>query len=93
MKFEWDIDKANSNKKKHGVAFEEAETVFTDPLALIFDDEWHLKSEPREIIIGHSDENRLLLVCFTERGNVTRIISAREATKTERRNYEENVYF
>jgi len=86
----WDIQKAESNKRKHGISFAEAETVFDDTLAVIFDDEWHSQEEVREIIIGHSDQNRLLLVCFTERANHVRIISAREATLKERKDYEEN---
>ena len=89
MQFEWDIEKAAGNFKKHKVAFSEAETVFGDPLAKIFDDEIHSFAEKREIIIGHSTENRLLIISFTERENVTvRIISARETTPTERRKYE-----
>jgi len=73
--------------------FEEAMTVFRDPLACIFDDEWHSGEEQREIIIGHSIGDQLLLVCFTERGDVVRIISARKATKKERRDYEERADF
>ena len=65
LEFEWDQDKAAANRKKHGVTFEEAATVFADPLATIFDDVVHSRQELREIIIGHSDKNRLLLVCFT----------------------------
>lgn len=90
VEFEWDEDKAASNRKKHRVTFEEAATVFSDPLAVIFDDEVHSAEEQREIIVGHSAENRLLLVCFTERAGAIRIISARRATKKERRDYEEN---
>ena len=90
LEFEWDEDKAASNVKKHRVAFEEAATVFSDTLAAIFDDEVHSQEEQREIIIGHSAESRLLLVCFTERAGAIRIISARRATKRERRDYEEN---
>jgi uncharacterized DUF497 family protein len=89
LAFEWDEDKAASNLKKHGVTFEEAASVFSDPLAAIFDDEAHSEEEHREIIIGHSSQNRLLLVCLTERGETIRIISARRATKRERRDYEE----
>ena len=89
LEFEWDKDKASSNQKKHRVTFEEAATVFADPVAAIFDDEAHSGEEEREIIIGHSAENRLLLVCFTERAGAIRIISARRATKKERRDYEE----
>jgi uncharacterized protein len=88
--FEWDEDKASSNEKKHRVTFEEAASVFSDPLAAIFDDEVHSEEEQREIIVGHSAENRLLLVCFTERAGAIRIISARRATKRERRDYEES---
>ena len=66
-------------EKKHGVDFEEASTVFSDPLAAIFEDEVHSQEERREIIIGHSDRNRLVLVSFTQRGEAIRIISARLA--------------
>ena len=90
MQFEWDEDKAASNRKKHRVSFEEASTVFADPLAAIFEDEVHSEEEQREIIVGHSAENQLLLVCFTERAAAIRIISVRRATKKERRDYEEN---
>lgn len=92
MEFDWDPQKAERNRQKHGVSFEEAETVFVDPLAVIFDDEWHSHNEEREIIIGLSNHNRLLLVCFTERPNTIRIISARETTSKERQDYEENAY-
>lgn len=90
LEFAWDKDQAASNKKKHRVTFEEAATVFADPLAAIFDDEVHSEEEQREIIVGHSDRNRLLLVCFTERAGALRITSARLATKRERQDYEEN---
>jgi len=80
MEFEWDESKAAANLKKHGVSFEEAKTVFYNPLAVIFDDEEHSTEEQREIIIGQSEINRLLLVCFTERPNAIRMISARLAT-------------
>jgi hypothetical protein len=88
--FEWDSDKAAINRKKHRVTFEEAATVFADSLAVIFDDETHSVDECREIIVGCSARNRLLLVCFTERGEAIRIISARLATRRERKDYEEN---
>jgi hypothetical protein len=87
---EWDDNKARLNRKNHDIGFDEAATVFVDPLARIFDDEAHSSEEEREIIIGHSSNSRLLLVCFTERGEVIRIISARKATKKERYDYEEN---
>ena len=92
MEFEWDESKAIANLEKHEVSFEEAKTVFDNPLALIFDDEAHSLEERREIIIGHSQRNRLLLVCFTERPNAIRIISARLATRRECEDYEENTY-
>lgn len=90
VQFEWDAIKADSNLRKHGVAFEEAVTVFGNPLALIFDDPEHSADEFREILIGHSTKDRLLLVSFTERGkDRVRIISSRKATKREQRDYEE----
>ena len=88
--FEWDATKARENLKKHGVAFEEALTVFADPLARIFDDPDHSDDERRELIVGHSVQQRLLIVSFIEREPRTRIISARETTPPERRDYEEN---
>jgi hypothetical protein len=90
FQFAWDDDKAASNLEKHGVSFEEATTVFRDPLALIFDDETHSIEEQREIIIGHSTRNRLLLVCFTERRDELRLFSARPATRKERQDYEQH---
>jgi len=93
-RFEWDNNKARSNIIDHGVSFDEASTVFDDSLAKIFDDEEHSIEERREIIIGHSVNNRLLLVCFTERPKeIIRIISARLPTTKERNDYEENVEF
>jgi uncharacterized protein len=92
VEFEWDEAKAAANLVKHGVAFHEALTVFNDPLAAIFDDEWHSLEEYREFIIGHSDQSRLLIVWFTERSNRARIIGARLATRREREDYEENIH-
>lgn len=92
MEFEWDESKASVNLKKHGVDFEEAKTVFDNPLAVIFDDEARSINEQREIIIGHSWRNRLLLVSFTERPDAIRIISARLATRREREEYEQNTF-
>ncbi len=92
LEFEWDKEKAALNKKKHKVTFEEAATVFGDPLAAIFDDPVHSQEEQREILIGHSAKNRLLVICFTERGTVVRIISARRANSQERKDYEENPF-
>lgn len=92
MEFEWHAEKAASNKRKHGITFDEAMTVFADPLAAIFDDEEHSEDELREIIVGQSSKGRLLLVSFTERGDKVRIISARRATKRERSDHEENPF-
>jgi uncharacterized DUF497 family protein len=91
MQFEWDRRKEAANRRKHGVAFDEALTVFADPLAFIFDDPVHSHTEARELIIGHSASDRLLLVSFTERGTNVRIISARLATRSEMRDYERNI--
>jgi len=91
IRFEWDKHKASHKLQKHGVSFDEASTIFHDPLARIFDDESHSQSEAREIIIGHSAAGRLLLVSFTERAlNIVRIISARPATNQEREDYEKS---
>jgi uncharacterized protein len=90
LEFEWDEDKAAANLRKHGVSFEEAATVFADPVAAVFDDEAHSADEHREIIIGYSVAGALLIVCFTERPPAIRIISARKATKRERKAHEEN---
>jgi len=85
--------KAETNLSKHGVSFLEAQTVFLDPLAFIFDDKLLSIDELREIIVGHSSDGHLLLVCFVERGaGVIRVISARRATRRERDDYEENRY-
>jgi uncharacterized DUF497 family protein len=73
------------------VAFEEALTVFADPLARIFDDPGHSTDETREIIVGHSEKPRLLLVYFAERAAKVRIIGTRSATKRERQNYEQDI--
>jgi len=92
--FEWDEEKARSNWIKHGVSFDEATTVFDDSLGRIFDDELHSTDERREIIIGRSISNRLVVVCFTERPNERiRIINARLRTPKEQKAYEENVDF
>jgi uncharacterized DUF497 family protein len=88
--FEWDAKKAEEHLRKHGVSFEQALAVFADPLANIFDDPDHSEDERRELIIGHSANQRLLIVTFTERGPRTRIVGAREATAHERRDYEQN---
>lgn len=90
MQFEWDNQKAESNLNKHGVSFAEASTVFGDILARIFDDNEHSFDEKCNGIVGHSINKRLLIVSFTERENdIIRIISARETTPKERRDYED----
>jgi hypothetical protein len=85
IKFEWDSAKATTNINKHGVSFEEAQSVFYDEFAVQFFDEEHSTSEERFLLLGMSTGGRLLLVCHCEReeGDVIRIISARNATKTE----------
>jgi uncharacterized DUF497 family protein len=87
--FEWDAKKATSNIKKHGVTFDEATTVFGDPLSLLMVDPGHSDDEQRYIVMGVSVRSRLLVVSFAERTPRTRIISARPATSKERKHYEQ----
>lgn len=87
--FEWDAKKAKSNAHKHGITFEEAATVFGDPLALMMPDPDHSTGEQRYVLLGNSNQQRLLVVAFAERTLRTRLISARRATRNERRRYEE----
>ena len=89
MQFEWDLKKAKSNLSKHGVSFEEAKTVFNDPLYVDFYDPDHSEEEDRYIIVGESSLKRILLVSYTERKDKIRIISSRQVTKNERQAYEE----
>jgi uncharacterized protein len=89
MKFDWDENKAASNLFKHGVSFDEAKTVFDDPLYVDFYDPAHSDDEERYLIVGESNQRRLLIVSYTERGRLIRLISAREVTRTEREVYEE----
>lgn len=90
LTFEWDPAKAESNRKKHGVSFEEATTVFRDTLSSTISDPDHsLPGEDREVTIGLS-HRRLLVVVHCKRDNNARIINAREATRRERREYEES---
>jgi hypothetical protein len=89
MEFEWDPEKATHNLAKHGVSFHEAATVFGDPLALTYYDPDHSEDENRFLTFGHSSRERLLVVSHTDRGNRTRIISARHATRQEKRFYEQ----
>lgn len=88
MQFEWDRDKAKRNLRKHKVSFDEAATVFYDPLSATFDDPDHSVDEQRFITIGYSSHGRLLVVSHTERGSTLRIISARLATPPERKRHE-----
>ncbi len=90
IKFEWDAAKATTNKKKHGVSFEEAQSVFYDEFAVQFFDEENSVSEDRFLMLGLSDEARLLIVCHCERaqGNIILIISARKATRNESSYYQ-----
>lgn len=88
MRFEWDPEKAKQNLKKHGVSFEEALTVFHDPLSATFDDPDHSVGEYREITVGLSSNERLLVVAHSEREESLRIISARFATAHERKKHE-----
>ncbi|NOQ36189.1 MAG: BrnT family toxin [Methylococcaceae bacterium] len=91
MKFDWHLEKAQSNLKKHGISFEEGSSVFDDFLAYIFDDKYSSINENRELIIGYSNLNNLLVVSFTEREDgLIRIISCREATTRERKNHEQH---
>jgi hypothetical protein len=90
LEFEWDPQKAAANLAKHKVSFEEAATVFADPLGGIVTDPRHSSGEERFALLGLSQERRLLTVMYVERGGAVRIISARPATRPERRNYEES---
>ena len=88
-KFDWDPAKAVRNLKDHKVAFEEASTVFGDPLAMLMADPDHSEDEERYLLLGMSIRRKLLVVSFAERPPLTRLLSAREATRHERRQYEE----
>ena len=89
MEFRWDENKAATNLSKHGVSFDEARTVFEDALYVDFYDPDHSYEEFRFIIVAQSANGRLLVVSYTERGNEIRLISARIATSSERKEYEE----
>ena len=92
MDFEWDDDKARINESKHGVSFAEASSVFGDPLAVTFDDPLHSDDEDRHLTIGLSAASRVVIVSHTDRGAATRIISARVASRGERKGYEHGNY-
>ena len=89
LEFEWDATKAQGNLKKHGVSFEEASTVFGDDLSMTIHDPEHSDDEDRYVNLGESDQQRLLVVSFTDREDRIRIISARLANRRERKKYEE----
>jgi uncharacterized DUF497 family protein len=89
MHFEWDPEKARANRAKHGVSFEEAMRAFLDPLSVTILDPDHSESEARFVLIGQSPSGRLLVVVHTDRGDSIRLISARRATRRERRTYEQ----
>ena len=89
MKFEWDENKAARNLSKYGISFDEAKTVFDDPLYIDFYDPDHSEDEARYLIVGASNRRRLLIVSYTHRGDSIRLISSREVTRSEREAYEE----
>jgi len=89
LDFEWDDAKAESNERKHGVAFAEAMTLFGDPLAVTGYDPRHADAEDRFVTMGMSVTGRLLVVSHTDRGDIVRIISARVATRRERKDYDD----
>jgi hypothetical protein len=88
--FEWDPNKAKENLETHGISFDEASTAFRDTLSLAIYDPLHSEEEDRFVLIGNSHRNRLLVIVHTERADCIRLISARKATKKERKQYEEN---
>jgi uncharacterized DUF497 family protein len=90
MKYEWNEDKATANLSKHGVTFEEAKTVFNDPLFVDFYDPDHSYGEHRYILIGESHQGRLLFISYMELNDAIRLISAREATQLEQKAYEQD---
>ena len=91
MEFEWDYKKAATNAKKHLVTFDEAITCFYDPHQIAFYDPDHSDEEDREIMIAKSNRHRVLLTCYTIRGEKIRVISARLATKQEIKDYESRI--
>ena len=91
MDFDWDEGKAKSNLAKHSVSFDEASSVFDDPLFLTFADPDHSLQEQRFIIMGESIQGRLLVVSYVDRAGATRLISARPVTRKERKAYESDL--
>ncbi|HTS17550.1 MAG TPA: BrnT family toxin [Verrucomicrobiae bacterium] len=90
MNFEWDPHKAERNRRKHGVSFHEAATIFGDPMAVTYHDPDHSVAEDRFVTVGTSRAGRVLIVAHTDRGDNVRIVSARKTTRRERKHYEEN---
>ena len=88
MLFDWDEEKAKSNLAKHGISFDEATSVFDDPLFLTFADPEHSLQEQRFLIMGESARGRLLVISYTDRKDITRLVSVRPATRKERKAYE-----
>jgi uncharacterized DUF497 family protein len=91
IEFEWDTEKAKANLRKHRLGFAEAATVFQDPLAITIFDPDHSEEEDRYLTIGMSERNRAVIVAHTDRGERIRIVSARELTRDERRDYEKEI--
>ncbi len=91
LTFEWDANKAGANLAKHDVSFQEATTVFGDPVSITIPDPAHSQAENRFIILGGSHQGRILVVVHTERGDNIRIISAQPASRRERKNYEQAI--
>ena len=91
MVYEWHAAKAKANLQKHGVSFDDAATVFLDPMALTYPDPYYSGEEEREITIGRTAGHRIVFVSHCQRGNRLRIISARRATRRERSQYEEGI--
>jgi len=89
LQFEWDSKKAQLNKKKHGIRFEEASTIFGDLLSITIADPAHSIGEDRFITIGRSINDKLIVIVHTDRDDIIRIISARKATRNEKRQYEQ----
>ena len=89
LRFDWDKKKAETNQRKHDISFDEAQSVFTDDLSIIVPDPDHSTEEDRAIIIGSSRSGQTLVVCYVERDDVIRLISARRATRAERGKYEQ----
>jgi uncharacterized protein len=89
ISFAWDPKKAHSNQKKHAISFTEAQTVFLDEKALLIADPDHSQEEDRFILLGCSSKSRVLIVCYSAEGDAMRIISARKATRSERKQYQE----